>query len=225
MIERHKPRLILAVFSLGFAAALTGCQTSGAPVEKPYSFREIKFSTTIRQQFDFSCGAAALATVLTYYWGEPTSEIVVMNVLRSRYPDQEWKALQERGFSFDDLIWAAAVFGYDGQGAEVPAAELSKIDGPVIVQLDKGKFQHFSVVRVVKVGHAFLSDPVVGAVTLSLGEFERQYTGKALAIWKRDAPLPKAAILGRPMAPMDASLSIGGVAVLQAPPINRMLGR
>lgn len=227
MIERSKTRVSVIAMWLGLVAvALSACEsTGGAPVEKPYSFREIKFSATVRQQFDFSCGAATLATVLTYYWGEPTSEIAVMNVLRSRYPDQDWKALQQRGFSFDDLIWTAAKLGFEGQGAEIPAAQLAKIDGPVIVHLDKGKFQHFSVVRAVKVGHVFLSDPIVGAVTMSVGEFERQYTGRALAIWKRGAPLPKAAILGRPVAPIDASLFIGGVATAQTPSINRMLGR
>lgn len=135
MIERSKTRVSVIALWLGLVAvALSACEsTGGAPVEKPYSFREIKFSATVRQQFDFSCGAATLATVLTYYWGEPTSEIAVMNVLRSRYPDQDWKALQQRGFSFDDLIWTAAKLGFEGQGAEIPAAQLAKIDGPVIV--------------------------------------------------------------------------------------------
>jgi predicted double-glycine peptidase len=179
----------------------------------------------VRQTFDFSCGAAALATMLTYYWGVPTTEIDVMKVLRSRYPEQDWKSLQDRGFSFDDLIWAAGKLGFEAQGAEVSAGQLAKLDGPVIVHLDKGKFQHFSVARAAKAGHVFLSDPVVGTVTLSLGEFEEQYTGNALAVWKRGAPLPKSAILGRPIAPLDPSLVIGGIESTVAAPSTRMIGR
>ena len=215
------------VSSAALAALLlyAGSAAAGEIVPRPRSYAEIKFAATVRQQFDFSCGAATLATVLTHYWGRKTGEIEVLNVLRARYPDADWPALQKKGFSFDDLIWTAAKLGFEGQGAEIPAAQLAKIDGPVIVHLDKGKFQHFSVVRAVKVGHVFLSDPIVGAVTMSVGEFERQYTGRALAIWKRGAPLPKAAILGRPVAPIDASLFIGGVATAQTPSINRMLGR
>jgi predicted double-glycine peptidase len=195
------------------------------PVEKPLSYVDLKYAVTVRQTFDFSCGAAALATMLTYYWGIPTTEIDVMNVLRSRYPGQDWKTLQDRGFSFDDLIWAAQKLGFEAQGAEISADQLAKLDGPVIVHLDKGKFQHFSVVRAAKTGHVFLSDPVVGTETMSLGEFEKQYTGDALAIWKSGTPLPKAALLGRPIAPLDPSLVIGGVNGTMAVPPNRMIGR
>jgi predicted double-glycine peptidase len=186
---------------------------------------ELKYGVTVRQAFDFSCGAAALATMLTYYWGMPTTEIDVMNVLRSRYPGQDWNTLQDRGFSFDDLIWAAKRLGFEAQGAEIAADQLAKLDGPVIVHLDLGKFQHFSVVRAAKVGHVFLSDPVVGRVTMSLGEFEKQYTGDALAVWKDGAALPKAAILGRPIAPLDPSLVIGGINSTVSGVSNRMIGR
>jgi predicted double-glycine peptidase len=207
-------------------AGAAGCAAVGdPPVEKPFSFVELKFAATVRQTFDFSCGAAALATILTYYWGVPTTEIAVMTVLRSRYPGQDWTALQDHGFSFDDLIWAAGELGFEAQGAEVSAEQLAELDGPVIVHLDKGKFQHFSVARAAKVGHVFLSDPVVGAVTMSLGEFKQQYTGSALAVWKRGAPLAKSAILGRPIAPLDPSLVIGGIESTPSTPSSRMIGR
>jgi predicted double-glycine peptidase len=208
------------------AAGTCGCASSeGYGVYKPLSYVEIKYGVTVRQAFDYSCGAATLATMLTYYWDRPTSELDVMQVLRSRYPGQDWKTLQDRGFSFDDLIWAAAKFGFDAQGAEASAEQLGKLEGPAIVQLDKGKFKHFSIVRAAKVGHVFLSDPVAGAITMSDGEFQRQYTGKALAVWKRGAPLPKTAVLGRPIAPMDASLFIGGVSNVNTAPLNEMVGR
>ena len=209
---------------LALLAALA--TTAGAKaVDKPLSFREIKFSATVRQQFDFSCGAATLATILTFYFGRPTSEIEVMNILRSRYPDQDWKGLQDRGFSFDDLIWTAGRLGFEGQGAQIPTTGLEGLSGPVIVHLDRGKFQHFTVVRAVKAGNVFLSDPVVGAVSMSMGEFERQYTGRALAIWRKGSPLPRDAILGRPSPPIDPSLVVGGTAVRHANPLNSMLGR
>jgi len=207
-------------------AEAIGCAAAGdPPVRKPFSYAELKFGVTIRQAFDFSCGAAALATLLTYYWDLPTTELDVMKLLRSRYPEQDWKTLQEHGFSFDDLIWASEKLGFEAQGAEVSAGQVAELDGPVIVHLDKGKFQHFSVARAAKAGHVFLSDPVVGTVTMSVGEFEKQYTGNALAVWKRDTPLPKSAILGRPIAPLDPSLVIGGIEGNPLVTQNRMIGR
>ena len=209
---------------LGLLAALA--TTAGAhAVDKPLSFREIKFRSTVRQQFDFSCGAATLATILTFYFGRPTPEIEVMNILRSRYPDQDWKGLQDRGFSFDDLIWTARRLGFEGEGGEIAPSGLEKLNGPVIVHLDRGKFQHFSVVRAVKAGNVFLSDPIVGAVTMSMGEFERQYTGRALAIWRKGSPLPRDAILARPSPPIDPSIIIEGAAIPHANPLNPMIGR
>src|SRR5437899_5579433 len=38
------------------------------------SYRDIPFRTVVRQQFDFSCGSAALATLLTYHFERPITE-------------------------------------------------------------------------------------------------------------------------------------------------------
>ena len=36
------------------------------------SMKDIKFQRTLRQQYDFSCGSAALATLLTHHYGTAT---------------------------------------------------------------------------------------------------------------------------------------------------------
>ena len=215
------------VSSAALAALLlyAGSAAAGEIVPRPRSYAEIKFAATVRQQFDFSCGAATLATVLTHYWGRKTGEIEVLNVLRARYPDADWPALQKKGFSFDDLIWTAKAFGFEGQGAELSAFELEKLDGPVIVHLTKGSFEHFSVVRAVRAGRVYMSDPIIGAVSIPIDEFARQYTGEALAIWKRGAVLPTRALLGRPVAASDPSLALGGPGGFRLAPINKMIGR
>ena len=38
------------------------------------SLKEARFRTTVPQRFDFSCGSAATATLLTYQYGQPVSE-------------------------------------------------------------------------------------------------------------------------------------------------------
>ncbi len=38
------------------------------------SLKEARFRTTMRQQYDFSCGSAAVATLLTYHYGHPITE-------------------------------------------------------------------------------------------------------------------------------------------------------
>lgn len=38
------------------------------------SLKERRFLSTVRQQYDYSCGSAALATLLTYQYRDPVSE-------------------------------------------------------------------------------------------------------------------------------------------------------
>ena len=45
------------------------------------SFKEKKFDDIVRQTEDFSCGAAALATIMTHYFGQETSERDILNAV------------------------------------------------------------------------------------------------------------------------------------------------
>jgi predicted double-glycine peptidase len=45
--------------------------TVNVPVQ---SFKELPFRTVVRQEFDNSCGSAAVATLLTYHFERPTTE-------------------------------------------------------------------------------------------------------------------------------------------------------
>ncbi len=75
---------------------------------------------------------------------------------------------------------------------------LRKLEGPVIVHLDKGKFQHFAVLRLVGDNVFYLSDPVVGQIAMSSAEFESEFSGNILAIWKEGTKPPRTALLSHP---------------------------
>src|SRR3546814_5009984 len=53
---------------------LTGPETGGTYQLQVMTWWDIPFRSVIRQRYDFSCGSAALATLLTYHYGAPTSE-------------------------------------------------------------------------------------------------------------------------------------------------------
>ena len=64
-----------------FLAGLAQADTLGAPLGslaatqgRVESLKERAFRYTVRQQYDFSCGSAALATLLTYHYATPTDE-------------------------------------------------------------------------------------------------------------------------------------------------------
>src|SRR5688572_27113243 len=111
----------LAPVVLGACESVSGLGSLDGPmVRKPKSYTEIKYAVTVRQRLDFSCGGAAVATLLTHYWERPTAEIEVLDLLRSRYPGQDWRTLQDKGFSLDDLIWVSNRLGFEAQAASLP---------------------------------------------------------------------------------------------------------
>lgn len=185
-------RASAAISAAALAILASGCSGSvDLDSYSPRSFLERRYDATVRQEQDFTCGSAALATILTHYWGRPTSEFEIVKILRDRYPDtNNWKKRIADGFTFDDLAFAALVLGFESAGAKVPIDQLSSLNGPVIVHLDKGKFQHFSVLRKAHDDVYYLADPTVGQMGMERPEFERQYSGNAMAIWKADAKLP-----------------------------------
>jgi uncharacterized protein len=166
--------------------------------DRPTSYAAMRFEATVPQNADFTCGAASIATLLTYYWGTPTTEAAALATLKHRYTEAEIKSIGEHGLSFDDLIFMSNKLGFVAQGAKVSLDQLANLSGPVIAHLDKGAFQHFVVLQRVGESVYYIADPIVGQLAMSADEFGTQYTGNALAIWKADADLPSHSMLTNP---------------------------
>jgi len=70
----------LVLHLLAFSAALAGEGAVSArsdatsAVIKRHSLKELRDRYVVKQHLDYTCGAAALATLLTYYFGEETPE-------------------------------------------------------------------------------------------------------------------------------------------------------
>jgi len=160
-------------------------------MRRPQSWQERRFANVVRQVLEFSCGSASLATLLTFFLGRPTTEMEVITLLRQRYPEQaDWRRKQEVGFSFEDIIFAAERLGFAAQAARIEVPQLRQITGPVIVHLNKGAWEHFSVLRVARDGFYYIADPIQGQVTMLDHEFRRQFTGAVLAVWRRGGTVP-----------------------------------
>jgi uncharacterized protein len=195
------------------------------PVRRPRAYIDRRYDNMVRQALDFSCGAAALATVLRHYWGMPVGEAEVIDTLKRRYPGNLFINVVRSGFSFDDLIFAAEQFGFAGEGGKVLISELEKLAGPVIVHLSKEGFQHFVVLRRARGNFAYVADPIAGNVIMPYSDFYRQYTGSALAIWRANASLPDDRPLMSPRPVGDMSLPLGAEIMRPLPPPYPMIGR
>jgi predicted double-glycine peptidase len=175
--------------ALSFLAA--AC-TAGLPIEPVTSLVTLNYAEVVRQDRDFSCGAAALATILNFYFGERYSEQDLLDILAARYDPAAWKKRQATGLSLEDLAYVAGKVGYSAEGALIGISGLLQIEGPVIVHLRKGTFEHFSAFRGTKDGAILLADPILGQVQYSPATFRAQYTGMAMAVWKEGDDLPEA---------------------------------
>ena len=92
---------------------------------------EMRFDKIVRQAYDLSCGAAALATLLTYFYGHETSERAVIEKA-VEFGDVE--KIGRHGFSMLELKGYAQERGYVAQGFGIPEiAKLERITIPYMV--------------------------------------------------------------------------------------------
>jgi uncharacterized protein len=177
--------LVLAIATLGPPPRAIGQELvlGRSITERPKTYMDLKFAYTVRQRRDFTCGAAALATILKYHYGMPVTEEMIFWMIANRYKLEELKNKAENGFSFEDLIYVAGKLGFESQAAVVGIAELQKLNGPVILQLKLKRFEHFAVLRKKTDELAYMSDPVTGQTTLNNAEFKTEFKGPVLAIW------------------------------------------
>lgn len=139
------------------------------------SLHEIRQAQTIRQRWDYSCGSAALATILTHHYGDKTSEAVVITSILSIANPVKIKA--RGGFSLLDLKRFVESRGYEGKGyAGLTMEELTSFDLPAIVPIQARGYDHFVVFRGVRGNRVVLSDPAFGTVTMKVDRF--------LNVWK-----------------------------------------
>ena len=82
------------------------------------SLAEIREQNVVVQEWDLSCGAAALATILNYQHGDPVSEREIATGLMSRteYLENPMLVSFRQGFSLLDLKRFVDDRGYNGVG-------------------------------------------------------------------------------------------------------------
>jgi len=172
--------LAAAVLCLDQAAALELPMIQGARLQLPAtSLKEIRFRSTLRQQYDFSCGSAALATLLTYHYQHPVTERAVFD---SMYLHGDQQKIRKQGFSLLDMQRFLATRGFRADGFELPLQKLVEAGLPAIVLVaDKG-YHHFVVIKGIAGGRILVGDPASGARAMPRSAFEALRVGKLLFV-------------------------------------------
>jgi predicted double-glycine peptidase len=135
------------------------------------SLKELRDENLIRQRFDYSCGAAALATILRYGFGDNATEREILEDLFELLSDEETEIARREGFSLLHLQRAAQTHGYNAQGFRLAPDQLGLLGGPVIVYIEPRGYQHFAVLRGVRGDRIHLADPSRGNVRMPAYEF------------------------------------------------------
>jgi predicted double-glycine peptidase len=143
--------------------------SGGFTVTPIQSVRERAFSRTVRQQYDFSCGSAAVATLLTYQYGDSVSE---RDVFQSMWEYGDQAKIRNEGFSLLDIKRYLDSHGYASDGYEVPLEKLIENSVPAIMLISDHGYNHFVVVKGVSEDRVLVGDPSAGARVIPRERFE-----------------------------------------------------
>lgn len=167
----------------GFAATYAGqvmLPGAGATLNVPVaSFKERRFRTVIAQQYDYSCGSAAVASLLSYHYGDQVNEA---EVFESMYVHGDQAAIAREGFSLLDMKKYLDRRGYNSNGYRVGLDKLAGNDMPAIALIDHNGYRHFVIVKGVSDQSVLLGDPALGLRAVSRNQFEESWNGVVFVI-------------------------------------------
>ncbi len=147
------------------------------------SLSEIPFRTVVRQQYDYSCGSASLATLLKYHYGVDVNEA---EIFKAMYAVGDQAKIQKVGFSLLDIKRYLETRGFQSDGFRLTLDQLVQVNRPGIAVVTAGAYRHFVVVKGARDGKILVGDPALGLKTYSDAEFAKIWNGVIFAI--RAAP-------------------------------------
>jgi hypothetical protein len=143
---------------------------------------ELKRRNIVMQRRDYSCGAAALATVGRYYWEDNVNEDLFLRSLDSILTDKEIADRIKNGLAMSDLRKAAVDVGYQAVVGKLTFEKLAESKVPVIVGISPGGHDHFVVYRGTDGMWVYVADPIRGNVRMPIREFTRQWQENAILV-------------------------------------------
>lgn len=141
---------------------------------------EFQDRNVIKQNYDYSCGSAALATLLNFYVNENLTERQVIQGLME-YGNKN-NIAERRAFSLLDMKKFVNKLGYEAAGYKGEINDLLALNHPCIVPIEFFGYRHFTVLRGYYNGHIFLADPFRGNTSYTLEEFKTMWYEKVLFV-------------------------------------------
>ena len=129
-----------------------------------------QFQGIVRQAYDYSCGSAALTTLLNGYVGTQLDEQQVMSGLM-KFGETD-KIVERRSFSLLDMKRFVSALGLESGGYRGEFKDLVNQDQPAIVPISYAGFKHFVVYKGYKNGRVYVADPALGNISFEERRFQ-----------------------------------------------------
>lgn len=133
------------------------------------SWKTLRDERIVKQDLDYSCGAASLATLLNSFYGQHLTEEALLKAMDKG----------DGRASFEDMARALPQFGFRAQGFAASWEQLARLKMPVILYVKHRKTDHFTVLRGISGETVWLADPSLGNRSYSREQF--------LAMWQTRA--------------------------------------
>lgn len=159
--------------------------TSNVPT---ISLQESKFAQVVRQQYDFSCGSAAVATLLTYHYDRETNE---QDAFGAMYAAGDKEKIAIAGFSLLDMKSYLESIGYMADGYQTTLDTLEGAGVPAIALINYRGYRHFVVIKGIRNDEVLIGDPALGTKFVTRSRFEELWENGVLFIIKNKPELGK----------------------------------
>jgi hypothetical protein len=192
------PLALLLFVAIGASQPMVHAQGFRAPTRSAdrtarryiWSWKELRERNIVMQQRDYSCGAASLATLIRYYWGDNVTEEQFLARMPAILTPEEIVDRLANGLTMTDLRRLAVDAGYQSSIGTLTFAELTGSRVPVIVAIRIEGLDHFVVYRGTDGARVYLADPIRGNVRIPISEFLSQWIDNAiLAVAKPGAQI------------------------------------
>jgi uncharacterized protein len=213
---------VAPVLAQGATVAITPSFGANATV-RVRSILDLKFRTVVRQQHDYSCGSAAVATLLTYHYEAPVGE---QEVLLAMFEKGNRAAIRREGFSLLDMKQYLDSRGFDADGIYAGLDDLARVGIPAIVLIEEKGYRHFVVVKGVSGREVLVGDPAVGLRVYRRPDFEKIWQNGLVFVIRSRADVARrhfntqeqwAAIPRAPLGEAVARDTLANVTLLRPP--------
>lgn len=143
------------------------------------SFREARFKKIVPQEMEFSCGAAALATLMNYHFGRQVTE---KEIIEEMFNAGDQQLIRRKGFSLLDMKKYAEKKGYRTGGYKIDVQQIKNLSLPAILLIRTRNYSHFVVFKKVVDNEVLLADPALGNRVMTIEEFTKAWNNVVLLI-------------------------------------------